>query len=474
MLPLMSSTSQVLLMTYSDVKRTNWLTSTLCNALETGARMATGLAVRRAKPILDIFEPQFASANTFASKRLDKLEEEFPILQLSIDEVAWHLRESLTLTLDNAQEHLSEETMKLRVRAGALAEQTRAFISCQAAAFLNTGPGQLMAARGDSWLRWLEEMVDRHLPDSAGDCILEDAGVRGFERDTPEEPGLPLRVQRLTLKVHSHLYQRVLLSCQRAQEVALTDIMLLMELFDWFFELEEEADDSGTLDSRSDESQDGRGRWGVGPRASDLLSCISEDDLRKLLEHAGSRRRSLVEGANPPPPPAPTGLTCPPVPRGRAGGARARAGRYLPRSSSPVRPPPFGAPRRTRVRAPVEGHRMGTSPEGIHPSPTMSRTKCSSSGDRSVRAQDLAEKESLALLNPKLSFPNFNHFNTKPWTQRRQLRFRVSLVPFPGFFQTVLSSVFFPLSTAHHVGAEGAGTVRGSVLRVWALSDGQC
>ncbi|XP_059498976.1 perilipin-3-like isoform X3 [Stegostoma tigrinum] len=292
MLPLMSSTSQVLLMTYSDVKRTNWLTSTLCNALETGARMATGLAVRRAKPILDIFEPQFASANTFASKRLDKLEEEFPILQLSIDEVAWHLRESLTLTLDNAQEHLSEETMKLRVRAGALAEQTRAFISCQAAAFLNTGPGQLMAARGDSWLRWLEEMVDRHLPDSAGDCILEDAGVRGFERDTPEEPGLPLRVQRLTLKVHSHLYQRVLLSCQRAQEVALTDIMLLMELFDWLA-----ASWAFSVLNRSFQSPLGLSIsviWPLAGLQAGLSLCSSENGLLSL-EARTILRRALLQ-----------------------------------------------------------------------------------------------------------------------------------------------------------------------------------
>eukprot|EP00061_Rhincodon_typus_P008303 g30804.t1 len=104
--------------------------------------------------------PTFASANTFASKRLDKLEEEFPILQLSIDEVAWHLRESLMLTLDNTQECLSEETVKMRTRAGVLVEETWALISCQAAAFLNTGPGRGMAARGDGWLQWLRETAD--------------------------------------------------------------------------------------------------------------------------------------------------------------------------------------------------------------------------------------------------------------------------------------------------------------------------
>ncbi|XP_043542437.1 perilipin-5-like [Chiloscyllium plagiosum] len=170
MLPLVNSTSQVLLTTYSDVKRTNWLTSTLCSAVETSARMATGLAARRAKPFLDLFESQLATVNTFASKRLDKLEEEFPILQLSIDEVTFHLRESWTLTLDHAQERLSEETERLRARSGALVEETRMVMAGQAAAFLTTRVGQLMVASGDSWVRLMEETLDRYLPDYEDNC----------------------------------------------------------------------------------------------------------------------------------------------------------------------------------------------------------------------------------------------------------------------------------------------------------------
>ncbi|XP_072405026.1 perilipin-1-like isoform X2 [Chiloscyllium punctatum] len=231
MLPLVNSTSQVLLNTYSDVKRTNWLTSTLCNAVETSARMATGLAARRAKPFLDLFESQLATVNTFASKRLDKLEEEFPILQLSIDEVTFHLRESWTLTLDNAQERLNEEAERLRARSGALVEETRMVMAGQASAFLTTRVGRLMVASGDSWVRLMEETLDRYLPDYEDNCV-GDAGVHGFERDIPGERSLLPRVQRLTHKLNSRLSQRMLLYSRRTEEGTLTDILLLVQLFD--------------------------------------------------------------------------------------------------------------------------------------------------------------------------------------------------------------------------------------------------
>ncbi|XP_060676676.1 uncharacterized protein LOC132805566 [Hemiscyllium ocellatum] len=387
MLPLVNSASQVLLTTYSDVKRTNWLTSTLCNVVETSARMATGQVARRAKPFLHLFESQLATVNTFASKRLDKLEEEFPILQLSIDEVSFHLRESWTLTLDNAQERLSEETERLRARSGALVEKTRMVMAGQAAAFLTTRVGQLMVASGDTWVRLMEETLDRYLPDQEDNCAAGDVGVRGFERDIPGEPSLLPRVQRLTHKLNSRLSQRMRLYSQRAEEGTLTDILLLVQLFDrlqaswavamldgsyhWLlrvsvpvtqrlvnlwtvlqarlseaanlassawslglsltgntislslhllsqfsemvmllglflinviyallFELEE-AEGSGSSDGESDDSREGRGRQGVSPWGSDLLSCVSDGDLRKLLEHAGSRRRSLGWEAGP-------------------------------------------------------------------------------------------------------------------------------------------------------------------------------
>ncbi|GCC44697.1 hypothetical protein chiPu_0029123 [Chiloscyllium punctatum] len=44
---------------------------------------------------------------------------------------------------------------------------------------------------------------------------------------------------------------------------------------------------------------EGHARQGVSPWGSDLLSCVSDGDLRKLLEHAKSRRRSLGWEAGP-------------------------------------------------------------------------------------------------------------------------------------------------------------------------------
>ncbi|XP_067878732.1 perilipin-2-like [Heterodontus francisci] len=384
-LPLVNSASQVLLTTYVDIRRTNWLTTSICSVVEKGARMATGVAARGAKPFLEIFESQIASANAFASNRLDKLEEKYPILQLSIDEVAFHLRESFTLALDDVQERVSEEAEKLKVRTSAMMEETQAVISSQATAFLTSRVGQVMVATGDGALLRLEGMVDHYLPDIADDCAPAAFAVGGFDREVPVPPSLYSRVRCLTVKVRSRLYQRTLLYSQSVQEEALTDMLLLMEVVDWLtasqaytvadriyqlllwlyvslicrlqdlqtlllnqlsaagrgasaawslslsftgrafslalhllsqltelasllvlflfnvfnallFDVEDMADSAES----GDESEDSHFEFTSqhdsrrdNPRGGNRLSCVSKDDLRKLLEHASQRRQSL-------------------------------------------------------------------------------------------------------------------------------------------------------------------------------------
>ncbi|NXO68615.1 PLIN3 protein, partial [Phainopepla nitens] len=53
----------------------------VCDAAEKGVRTLTAAAASGAQPLLTRLEPQISTANKFACKGLDKLEEKLPILQ---------------------------------------------------------------------------------------------------------------------------------------------------------------------------------------------------------------------------------------------------------------------------------------------------------------------------------------------------------------------------------------------------------
>ncbi|NXC32908.1 PLIN3 protein, partial [Campylorhamphus procurvoides] len=80
-LPLVSSAYDMVSSAYSSTKESHPYVCSVCDAAEKGVKTLTAAAVSGAQPLLTRLEPQISTANKFACKGLDKLEEKLPILQ---------------------------------------------------------------------------------------------------------------------------------------------------------------------------------------------------------------------------------------------------------------------------------------------------------------------------------------------------------------------------------------------------------
>ncbi|KAM9112210.1 perilipin-3-like [Pangshura tecta] len=86
-LPFISSAYNLVSSAYSYAKGIHPYVSNVCSVAETVAAMAVGSAVGGVQPVLSHLEPQIASVNKYACKRLDKLEESLPFLQQPTEKV---------------------------------------------------------------------------------------------------------------------------------------------------------------------------------------------------------------------------------------------------------------------------------------------------------------------------------------------------------------------------------------------------
>ncbi|NXL97901.1 PLIN3 protein, partial [Tyrannus savana] len=80
-LPLVSGACGAVAAAYTSTKERHPRVRSVCDAAEKGVKTLTTAALSGAQPLLTRLEPQISTANEFACKGLDKLEEKLPILQ---------------------------------------------------------------------------------------------------------------------------------------------------------------------------------------------------------------------------------------------------------------------------------------------------------------------------------------------------------------------------------------------------------
>ncbi|NXJ86802.1 PLIN3 protein, partial [Trogon melanurus] len=80
-LALVSSAYGMVSTAYASTKESHPYVKSVCDAAEKGVKTLTAAAVSGAQPLLTRLEPQISTANKYACKGLDKLEEKLPILQ---------------------------------------------------------------------------------------------------------------------------------------------------------------------------------------------------------------------------------------------------------------------------------------------------------------------------------------------------------------------------------------------------------
>uniref|UniRef100_A0A6I8N245 Perilipin-5 n=1 Tax=Ornithorhynchus anatinus TaxID=9258 RepID=A0A6I8N245_ORNAN len=86
-LPLVSSTYDLVSAAYSAHKEQHPYLHSVCGVAERGVLGLAAVAVSSAQPLLTRLEPQIATANEYACRGLDKLEEKLPFLHQPSEKV---------------------------------------------------------------------------------------------------------------------------------------------------------------------------------------------------------------------------------------------------------------------------------------------------------------------------------------------------------------------------------------------------
>ncbi|XP_064252507.1 perilipin-3-like isoform X2 [Passer domesticus] len=106
-LPLVSSAYDMVSSAYSCTKESHPYVRSVCDAAEKGVKTLTAAAASGAQPLLTRLEPQISTANEFACKGLDKLEEKLPILQQPPEKIISDTKLLVTSTVTGARDVLT-------------------------------------------------------------------------------------------------------------------------------------------------------------------------------------------------------------------------------------------------------------------------------------------------------------------------------------------------------------------------------
>ncbi|KAM9309929.1 perilipin 6 [Pholidichthys leucotaenia] len=205
-LPLVRSAVQSVTSMYLEVKSRFPLLDLMGGVAEFGVRSVSQEAMRRATPLLQSLEPQIEFANSFALVGLDRLEENFPILNQSTDEVMNHLKDAFFLTLDDVQmwvvdgldgalDQLERLTDGARTAMGQLQE---------------TPLGQAAMSGMDNMLSRLEDATAYYLPLPPTLRLEWESRVQEYEsEDDGDEPSFWTRIRILLLSLGLQLHHRL-------------------------------------------------------------------------------------------------------------------------------------------------------------------------------------------------------------------------------------------------------------------------
>lgn len=194
-LPLVQSAVQSLTSTYSQVKGGHPLLQLVGCLAEVGVVSVSNVALNYATPFLHSLEPQIEVANSLVLLGLDRLEQNFPILLQSTDEVVEHLKDALFLTLDDLQLLMVEGLDVALVQLERLSEAGRSAMR----QVQDSQVGRVASSGLDDLLSRLEEASAYYLPLPPTLRLQWEQRVQQFEEEDEDEPGVWTRVRSLVL-----------------------------------------------------------------------------------------------------------------------------------------------------------------------------------------------------------------------------------------------------------------------------------
>ncbi|XP_071655645.1 perilipin-3-like isoform X1 [Patagioenas fasciata] len=220
-LALVSCTCNAVSTAYTSTKESHPYVRSVCDAAEKGVKTLTAAAVSGAQPILTKLEPQISTANEYACKGLDKLEEKLPILQQPPQQVVAGTRELVSSTVSGA----------VGLARGGV-ERTRSALSTGVSTVVGSRMGQLLATGVDAVLGKSEELVERYLPGmDEQPLVTAGAEVASRERQRRRQSCF-VRVGSLSAKLQQRALQRSLAELQRARHSAQRVLAQLHRIFE--------------------------------------------------------------------------------------------------------------------------------------------------------------------------------------------------------------------------------------------------
>ncbi|NXM14129.1 PLIN3 protein, partial [Ploceus nigricollis] len=231
-LPLVSSAYDMVSSAYTCTKESHPYVRSVCDVAEKGVKTLTAAAVSGAQPLLTRLEPQISTANEFACKGLDKLEEKLPILQQPPQKVPGTMagaKDAVSTTVAGAKDAVSstvagaKDAVTSRVTGvvdmtkGAVqggVELTRSAVSSGVSTV-----GQMVASGVGSVLGKSEELVDHYLPMTDEELAKLATAVEGFEPEQQrQQQSYFVRLGSLSTKVRHRALQHSLAKLQSARQ----------------------------------------------------------------------------------------------------------------------------------------------------------------------------------------------------------------------------------------------------------------
>ncbi|XP_028649212.2 perilipin 6 [Erpetoichthys calabaricus] len=224
-LPLFSTTLRLVASAYIDVKSFHPLMSSVFSIAEKGVKTMTQVATEQATPLLERLEPQITAVNIYACDGLSQLEEKYPVLNQTADELAGHLKSAFYITLDNLQDQLNSKIDSALVQTNTALETTKTTVISRVNTLLGSRFGKALVLGLDSVLTLSEELVDYYLPATEEELKhLSLMSSRNFvvtEEDEDEGPYLQDRVQSLIVRMHLRMFHQGVLIWKELKQLGL-------------------------------------------------------------------------------------------------------------------------------------------------------------------------------------------------------------------------------------------------------------
>ncbi|CAI5786396.1 Hypothetical predicted protein [Podarcis lilfordi] len=166
-LPLVCSVCDLVSSNYTSIKRKSSYLQTVCGGAEKGMKTITGAAINKAQPLLTTFEPQIATANRFACRGLDTVEEKMPILQQTADQVVSGTKEIMSSKVTGAKSAMTRRLSGMvdmtRDAVQGSVRTTTSMVTGSMSLLMGTRVGQMARTSVDTMLGRSHAFIDHYL-----------------------------------------------------------------------------------------------------------------------------------------------------------------------------------------------------------------------------------------------------------------------------------------------------------------------